>query len=117
MNRIAATLIMILIATGVSAPPKAENSPRMTAAPLADYCFQRYSDTISNLWLAHSNRMAVGRRFGSPSLIPMIRSRSTACLPVSASFPGGPERSIFMAPPFGSAGSRAGHDGFARFRF
>jgi hypothetical protein len=28
-----------------------------------DYCFQRISDTLSNLWLCHSNRMAIGKPF------------------------------------------------------
>ena len=35
-----------------------------------DYCFQRISDTLADLWLAHSNRMAFGRPFRMESPYP-----------------------------------------------
>jgi len=41
--------------------PTGKKVPQSTAT--ADYCYQRFSDTTSNLWLAHSNRMVIGRPF------------------------------------------------------
>jgi hypothetical protein len=45
-----------------------KNSPSSPAE--SDNCFQRVSDTVSGLWLAHSNRMAYGRPFGIDSPYP-----------------------------------------------
>lgn len=90
MNRNIAVLIVILIAAGASARPKPDSAGQKGAAPMADYCFQRYSDTISNLWLAHSNRMAIGRpfRFTFPNLDDQEQIDSLP-YPFAASFPGG----------------------------
>jgi len=55
-----------------------------------DYCFQRISDTTGSLWLAHSNRMALGKPFQVPSPYPDDREL-TDNLPYrfKASFPAG----------------------------
>lgn len=63
--RIAVALITMVLAT----PWHGAAETMWTRAELRhfsaadDYCFQRVSDTISDLWLAHSNRMAFGRPF------------------------------------------------------
>ena len=40
-----------------------------------DNCFQRYSDTVSSLWLTYSNRMALGRPFMVDSPFPDDNAR------------------------------------------
>ncbi|MDD4052411.1 MAG: dockerin type I domain-containing protein [candidate division Zixibacteria bacterium] len=55
-----------------------------------EYYYQRISDTIPNLWLAQSNRMAIGRPFADAYPVPDDQEMTeTIRQPYGALFPGG----------------------------
>jgi len=64
----------------------------------ADYCFERISDTVGGLWLAHSNRMAMGRPFWLDYPVP-DDEELTGDLPYrfDASFPAGSGKDYLYA--------------------
>ena len=72
--------------SGAELSPTAEDSAWKASA--YNYCFQRVSDTISSLWLAHSNRMAFGRPFdkGWPHL-PDVEQTENLPFSFKANFP------------------------------
>lgn len=64
----------------------------------ADYCFQRISDTTGDLWLAYSNRMALGRPFWLNYPFPDDEEQTGYLpYPFDASFPGGSGKDYLYA--------------------
>ncbi len=92
-------LVLLLSISGatwaVSPPVEKAGSWDFTST---DYCFQRISDTVGTLWLAHSNRMAIGRPFWLDHPFPDDEEQSRELpYPFDASFPGGSGKDYLYA--------------------
>ncbi len=99
MRSVISFLVLYLSISGVSwaISPYVEKD-RSWDFTSADYCFQRISDTVGGLWLAHSNRMAIGRPFWLDYPFPDDEEQTgNLPYPFDASFPGGSGKDYLYA--------------------